>query len=124
MKQEADERSYFALAQIEDFARAAAQLVAQGRKVYDSDPMLKLAGEAIMRRFTDAVSRLDGAFMAEYPSIRWSELTMARDISQGPGGDYDSYWDYLETRLPSDALKVTRILDAHSRRSSAGPRAH
>lgn len=117
MKHEADERSYFALAQIEDFARAAAQLVAQGREAYDSDPMLKLAGEAIMRRFMDAVSRLDEAFMAEHPSIRWCELTMTREISQGPGGDYDGYWDYLETRLPSDALKITRILGAHSRRS-------
>jgi uncharacterized protein with HEPN domain len=121
MEQEADERSYFALAQIEDFSQVAAQLVGRGRSAYESDPLLRLAGEAIMRRFDDATSRLDATFLAEHPSIRWSDLTMTRNISDGPGGHYDDYWEYLEAGLPTDVPRITQILDAHSRRPRSDP---
>jgi uncharacterized protein with HEPN domain len=120
MGQEADERSYFALGQIQDFAGAATQLVSRGREAYLCDPMLRLAGEAIMRRLDDAVSRLDATLLDEHPSIQWAQLTMTRAISDGPGGHYDAYWRYLETGLPLDARKIGQILDAHNRRSGSG----
>jgi uncharacterized protein with HEPN domain len=112
MEERLDEAARLALGQIEDLASAAAQLVARGRAAYDSDPMLRLAAEAIMRRFSDAVSRLSAHFIAAYPSIRWHELAMTHDLDHGPGGNYDAYWDYLETRLPSDVREVTAVLDA------------
>ena len=111
MKQQTDEQARLALGQIEDFAGAAARLVARGRSAYDNDPMLRLAAEAIMRRFGDAVSRLSADFMATHPSIRWHELAMTHDLDEGPGGNYAAYWDYLETRLPSDVREVTALLD-------------
>ena len=112
MEQQPDEQATLALGQIEDFAGAAARLVARGRSAYDSDPMLRLAAEAIMRRFSDAVSRLSADFIATHPPIGWHELAMTHDLDQGPGANYDAYWDYLETRLPSDVREVSALLAA------------
>jgi hypothetical protein len=111
MEQQLDERTRLALGQIADFAAAGAQLVTRGREAYAEDPMLRLAGEAIMRRVEDAVSRLDGAFLAAHSSIDWPAMTMTRHLSNGPAGDYGEYWEFLEARLPVEVRKVTRILD-------------
>jgi hypothetical protein len=111
MEQPLDERTRLALGQIMDLAAAGAQLVTRGREAYDKDPMLSLASEAIMRRFDDAVSRLDGAFLAAHASIDWPAMTMTRHLSNGPAGDYGEYWEFLETRLPVEVRKVTRIPD-------------
>ncbi len=73
--------------------------------------MPEWAAEAIMRRFSDAVSRLSADYIAAHPSIRWHELAMTRDLDRGPGGNYAAYWHYLETRLPSDIREVTALLD-------------
>lgn len=105
-----DDRTRFALAQIADFADAGARLVARGQVAYGNDAMLKLAGEAIMRRLNDAVSRLDGAFLAAHPTIDWTAMTATRDIGAAAGGRYDEYWHFLATRLPTEVLKVHRIL--------------
>jgi hypothetical protein len=37
---------------------------------------------------------------------------MTYDLDQGPEGNYNEYWEYLETRLPSDIREVTNLLDA------------
>ncbi|WP_426244602.1 hypothetical protein [Nocardioides sp. LHG3406-4] len=106
-----DERTISALGQIVDFAAAGAKLVRRGHEAYGHDPMLRLAGEAIMRRFDDAVLRLDEAFLAAHPSIDWAALTMTRDLDNSPAGSYVDYWEFLETSLPVEVRKVRHILD-------------
>lgn len=111
MQRPLDQRTIRALTQIVDFAGAGAQLVDRGPDAYVHDPMLRLACEAIMRRFDDAVSQLDELFLAAHPSIDWAGLTMTRNLGRGPGGTYDDYWEFLETCLPVEIRKVKRILD-------------
>lgn len=65
------------LADIDDAAAAAADLVARGRSAWDTDRMLRLAGEVIIGRIADAAGRLPDSVKSAVTDVPWDDI---RDI--------------------------------------------
>ena len=121
METELDERTREALAQIQNFGRAATVLVRRGEQAYDSDGMLRLAGEAILRRLDDAVAGLEEDFLAVHPEVDWASMRMVRGIREGGTRGYQEQWGYLSTGLPKDLETIERLVDAWWWRPLPGP---
>lgn len=65
------------LADIGEAAGAAAELVARGRQAWDDDHLLRLAGEAIIGRISDAAGRLPPPIRTAIDDVPWDDI---RDI--------------------------------------------
>jgi uncharacterized protein with HEPN domain len=99
------------LADIEDAGEAALELIARGKLAWDSDRLLRLAGEAVIGRIADAAGRVPGEMKAEIPNVPWDDIRDIRILV-----------DHIYHRIDSEALwktleeEVPRLLEEVRRR--------
>ena len=109
-----------------DAAAAAAEIVARGRAAWDSDRLLRLAGEAVISRIGDAASKLPENIQASMPSVPWEEIRANRVLVAHIYHriDYGILWETLSRDVPRLATELgdwrqqTRPL-GHDREQSA-----
>lgn len=90
----------------------AEDLVARGRALFDADPLLRLAAEAITLRVGSLTSRLPADFKAANPQVNWTAMQETRDaIQRGFTVDYDLLWIVMEQRRPANAQAIREIVD-------------
>lgn len=101
------------IADIEEAAEASAELVGRGRAAWNQDVLLKLAGEAVIRRIAGATNRLPREFKDSVPDVPWDDV---RDIPTLVDRiyhriDYDALWETLSKDVPKllEQLKSMRL---------------
>lgn len=96
------------LLDIEKFASWAAVVVAGGRPAYDSDVTRRLAGEAIISRLGEAVTRISDQFKADHPGVPWRAIRNTRNLGAHEYDlvDHDANWQMLATGIPMIAEKL------------------
>ena len=97
------------LADIEEAAEAALELVGRGRAAWDEDRLLRLAGEAVIGRIADAANRLPDEVKEAVPEVPWDDIRDIRILVDHiyHRVDYDSLWETLATDVP-DLLERLR----------------
>ena len=95
---------------IEDVAEAAEDLVGRGRNAWDEDRLLRLAGEAVIGRITDASNRLPDDVKAAVPDVPWDDIRDIRILVDHiyHRVDYDSLWQTLATDVPDLLARLRR----------------
>lgn len=90
------------LADIEDAAAAAAELVGRGKTAWDDDRMLRLAGEAIIGRIADAAGRLPKNVKAAIREVPWDDIRDIRILVDHiyHRVDYEILWRTLSEDVP------------------------
>ncbi len=86
------------LADIDDAAKAVAELLDRGKDAWDQDRLLRLAGEALIGRIADAVNRLPDEIKAAMPDVQWDDIRDIRILVDHIYHriDYDALWKTLE----------------------------
>jgi uncharacterized protein with HEPN domain len=105
------------LRQIEDFARQAARLGAEGNRAQlDSDWKYQLAAERAVELMGEAANRLPAELRDRHVGIPWREIIGMRNrlIHGYDGVDYDIVWDVLNTHAPELAERLPGIIAAES----------
>ena len=105
------------LRQIEDFARQAARLGAEGsRAQLSSDWKYQLAAERAVELMGEAVNRLPAKLRERHVGIPWREIIGMRNrlIHGYDGVDYDIIWDVLDTHAPQLVGRLPEIIAAES----------
>lgn len=102
-----------ALRDFRGFAAQAARLVGRGRQAFDSDEMLRLAGDAVVVKLGAAVSRMDERFIADHPEL---SLRVVRDMRNLVLHEYDAIrpaivWNTLEREHPVIDQLIAGLLD-------------
>lgn len=107
------ERDEQCLLDIVDFSLLSEDLVGRGKSAYDADPQLQLAGEAIMHRVGEAVSRLSDALIKDHPEIRFRAMKRARNKVAHHYAivDPEIIWSSLEGALPVDVAAIHALLE-------------
>jgi uncharacterized protein with HEPN domain len=102
-----------------EFCNQAARLVARGRKAYDADELLRLAGEAITHRVGEASGRLSQPFRNQHPDVPWRAIRGMRNVVAHDYGriDHRIVWMTLQHDLP----RLADALQNRSRPSGLGP---
>jgi len=97
------------LADLADTVDAAAELVNLGKQRWDSDRLLRLAGEAVIGRLGDIATKLPDEVIKATPQIPWREVKGMRIIAAHAYHriDYDEVWVTLRDDVPrmADAIK-------------------
>lgn len=90
------------LADIDDAAAAAADLVARGKKMWNKDRLLRLAGEAIIGRIADAAGRLPEDVRSAASDVPWDDLRDIRILVDHIYHriDYSILWETLKSDVP------------------------
>jgi uncharacterized protein with HEPN domain len=90
------------LADIEEAASAARELVGRDRAAWDGDRLLRLAGETVVGRIADATNRLPGEVNQAVPEVPWEDIRDIRILVDNIYHriDYDALWKTLETDVP------------------------
>lgn len=90
------------VADIEEAAEAAAELVARGRSAYEQDSLLKLAGEAVIGRIADGASRLPDEVKQGIPDVPWDDIRDIRILVDHIYHriDYEVLWETLSDDVP------------------------
>ena len=90
------------LADIEDAAAAAAELVGRGKTAWNKDRMLRLAGEAIIGRIADAAGRLPDDVKAAVGDVPWDDIRDIRILVDHiyHRVDYEILWRTLTEDVP------------------------
>lgn len=107
------ESTVVALRDFREFAEQAARLVARGRADFDSDEMLRLAGDAVVVRLGAAVARMDDRFVIDHPEL---SLRLVKDMRNLVAHEYDAIrpalvWNALERDLPIIDELIAGLLD-------------
>lgn len=102
-----------ALRDFRDFAAQAARLVERGRSAFDSDEMLRLAGDAVVVKLGAAVARMDETFVTDHPELM---LRLVKDMPNLVAHEYDAIrpgivWNALERELPIIDDLIAGLLD-------------
>jgi len=87
-----------------DAVEASRELVGRGRDAYESDRMLRLAGEALIGRIGDSASKLQDQIGDQLPSeVPWDDVIANRIIVDHVYHrvDYDLLWNTLERDVPT-----------------------
>lgn len=110
-----DERSRQALEDLVAFGEQASRLVARGKDAWDMDELNRLAGEAILHKAGEAVSRLetvDPDILKAHPEVNWRGIKGTRNIvaHRYHAVDYAILWNALSDRLPHDIAAARSIL--------------
>lgn len=95
---------------IEHGARAAADLVARGKDAWESDELLRLAGEAVIGRVADAAGRLPEEIRASIPDVDWDDIRDIRILVDHiyHRVDYEVLWETLERDVPFMLERITQ----------------
>jgi uncharacterized protein with HEPN domain len=91
------------VADLLDAVEATNELVQRGRNAYESDRMLRLAGEALIGRIGDSASKLRDRLGEEIPEgVPWDDVIANRIIVDHVYHrvDYDLLWNTLEREVP------------------------
>lgn len=92
------------LADLLDAVGAAEELVGRGRAAYDTDRMLRLAGEAVVGRIGDAAAKLRDLVSDDLPeAVPWDDVIANRIIVDHVYHrvDYQLLWNTLERDVPA-----------------------
>jgi uncharacterized protein with HEPN domain len=98
------------VADIEDAADAASELVARGKPAWDRDRLLRLAGEALIGRIAEAAGRLPEDVKDEVQDIPWDSIRGMRILVHHIYHriDYELVWTTLERDIPLLAQSLRR----------------
>jgi uncharacterized protein with HEPN domain len=90
------------LADIEDAAGAASEIVARGKSAWDDDRLLRLAGEAAIGRIADAAGRLPDHVKRAMPHVPWDDIRDIRIVVDHVYHriDTEALWRTLEEDVP------------------------
>jgi uncharacterized protein with HEPN domain len=90
------------LADIEEAAAAAAELVARGKSVWKKDRLIRFAGEAIIGRLADAAGRLPEGVKTAIPDVPWDDIRDIRILVDHIYHriDYEILWRTLKEDVP------------------------
>jgi uncharacterized protein with HEPN domain len=87
-----------------DAVQAASELVGRGRDAYESDRMLRLAGEAVIGRIGDSAAKLRDQVGDQLPpQVPWDDVIANRIVVDHVYHrvDYDLLWNTLERDVPA-----------------------
>jgi uncharacterized protein with HEPN domain len=90
------------LADIEEAAEAARDLVGRGKEAWDSDRLHRLAGEAVIGRIADASNRLPEGVKRDVPDVSWEDIRDIRILVDHIYHriDYGALWKSLQEDVP------------------------
>jgi uncharacterized protein with HEPN domain len=90
------------LADLAEAADAAAELVSLGKKRWDTERPLRLAGEAVIGRLGDIATKLPDEVVKATPEIPWREVKGMRIIAAHAYHriDYEEVWVTLRDEVP------------------------
>ena len=90
------------LADLAEAADAAAELVSLGKKRWDAERPLRLAGEAVIGRLGDIAAKLPDEVIKATPEIPWREVKGMRIIAAHAYHriDYEEVWVTLRDDIP------------------------
>jgi uncharacterized protein with HEPN domain len=90
------------LADLAEAANAAAELVSLGKRRWDTERPLRLAGEAIIGRLGDIATKLPDEVIKATPEIPWREVKGMRIIAAHAYHriDYEEVWVTLRDDVP------------------------
>jgi uncharacterized protein with HEPN domain len=86
----------------------AREVTSRTREAYDADITLRLAGEAIVSKVGEAVSRLPEDFKQANPRVSWRSIRGARNLNSQYYHRIDHHiiWLTLERELPEIGRKL------------------
>ena len=98
------------LADLAEAADAAAELVSLGKKRWDTERPLRLAGEAVIGRLGDIATKLPDEVIKAMPEIPWREVKGMRIIAAHAYHriDYEEVWVTLRDDVP----RMDQAIDA------------
>ena len=100
------------LADLAEAADAAAELVSLGKKRWDAERPLRLAGEAVIGRLGDVATKLPDEVIKGTPDVPWREVKGMRIIAAHAYHriDYEEVWVTLRDDVPrmDEAIKRWR----------------
>ena len=104
------------LADLAEAIESAAELVNLGKERWDSDRLLRLAGEAIVGRLGDIATKLPDEVIKATPEIRWREVKGMRIIAAHAYHriDYSEVWVTLRVDVPKMAEAINRWQRGHA----------
>ena len=90
------------LADLAEAADAAAELVSLGKKRWNAERPLRLAGEAVIGRLGDIATKLPDEVIKATPEIPWREVKGMRIIAAHAYHriDYEEVWVTLRDDVP------------------------
>ena len=96
------------LQDLADFIDMAKEVTSRTREAYDADITLRLAGEAIVSKVGEAVSRLPEDFKQANPRVPWRSIRGARNLNSQYYHRIDHHiiWLTLERELPEIGRKL------------------
>jgi len=102
------------LADIEEAAEAALELIGRGRDAWDHDRLLRLAGEAVIGRIADAANRLIDEVKRAVPDVPWDDIGGIRILVDHiyHRVDYGALWQTLEEDVPLLMRRLRRWEEA------------
>jgi uncharacterized protein with HEPN domain len=98
------------LADLAEATDAAAELVSLGKKRWDAERPLRLAGEAVIGRLGDIATKLPDEVIEGTPEIPWREVKGMRIIAAHAYHriDYEEVWITLRDDVPQMAKAIKR----------------
>ena len=90
------------LADIEEAAEAARELIGRGKAAWEDDRLLRLAGEAVIGRIADAANRLPDEVKQAVPDVPWDDIRDIRILVDRiyHRVDYEALWKTLGEDVP------------------------
>ena len=90
------------LADIEEAAEAARELIGRGKDAWEDDRLLRLAGEAVIGRIADAANRLPDEVKQSVPDVAWDDIRDIRILVDHIYHriDYEALWKTLGEDVP------------------------
>ena len=90
------------LADIEEAAEAARELIGRGKDAWEEDRLLRLAGEAVIGRIADAANRLPAEVKRAMPEVPWDDVRDIRILVDHiyHRVDYEALWETLAEDVP------------------------
>jgi uncharacterized protein with HEPN domain len=90
------------LADIEEAAEAAGELIGRGKDAWEDDRLLRLAGEAVIGRIADAANRLPDEVKQSVPDVPWDDIRDIRILVDHiyHRVDYEALWKTLGEDVP------------------------
>jgi uncharacterized protein with HEPN domain len=104
------------LADLAEAVDAAAELVSFGKRRWDSERPLRLAGEAVISRLGDIATKLPDEVIKATPEIPWREVKGMRIVSAHAYHriDYEEVWVTLRDDAPRLAEAIRRWQQAQA----------